>query len=57
MDYQSQIESLRKTRSVVETIHQSSLKIYHDIQVARKNNEVIFNEATETKQTVAGLGR
>ncbi|KSA01275.1 uncharacterized protein AC631_02971 [Debaryomyces fabryi] len=56
MDYQAQIASLQKTRSVMETIHQSTLKIYQDIQVARNNNEVILNEASEARNVVQGLG-
>jgi len=40
----------------METIHQSTLKIYEDIQVARNNNEVILNEASETRNAVQGLG-
>ncbi|CAG90097.2 DEHA2G02442p [Debaryomyces hansenii CBS767] len=56
MDYQTQIANLQKTRSVVETIQQSTLKIYEDIQVARKNNEVVLNEASEARDVVEGLG-
>lgn len=41
---------------MVETIHQSTLKIYEDIQVARKNNEVVLNEASEARDVVEGLG-
>lgn len=40
----------------METIHQSTLKIYEDIQMARNNNEVILNEASEARNVVQGLG-
>lgn len=40
----------------METIHQSTLRIYEDIQVARKNNEVVLNEANEAREMIEGLG-